>query len=320
MISSNEQKIADNFKSKGKFLDLTKTANNEDRAFVELQSLKTLWFNTGTRCNLACENCYIESSPKNDALVYISALEVKVFLDEIRDLNLGTETIAFTGGEPFLNKEIIPILKLCLSRGFKVLVLTNAYRAIDRHFDELKALISEYPDKLVLRVSLDHYTKEKHEKERGTGTFERTLKTIGQLVEWGFNISIAGRSLNNEPIFEAIASYQQLFHDRGIPLKLELGTNVVIFPEMSPEKDVPEITTGCWDILNVSPNTQMCAHERMVVKRKGQQQPVVLPCTLITYDESFEMGSTLKESYSRVYLNHPYCAQFCVLGGASCSA
>jgi len=63
----------------------------------------------------------------------------------------------------------------------------------------------------------------------------------------------------------------------------------------------------------------MCAHERMVVKRKGATHPVVLPCTLIAYDKDFELGITLEESFQRVYLNHPYCAQFCVLGGASCS-
>ena len=118
---------------------------------------------------------------------------------------------------------------------------------------------------------------------------------------------------------DALAGYQQILDEYSIGLSLENGENIVIFPEMSTEKDVPEITTACWDILNVHPHQQMCAHERMVVKRKGDVQPVVLPCTLIAYDENFILGNTLKESFKRVYLNHPYCAQFCVLGGGSCS-
>ena len=85
---------------------------------------------------------------------------------------------------------------------------------------------------------------------------------------------------------------------------------------MSTTREVPESTTACWDILGVFPEQQMCATERMVVKRKGSEHPIVLPCTLIAYDKAFEMGNTLKESFQRVYLNHPYCAQFCVLGGA----
>jgi hypothetical protein len=45
----------------------------------------------------------------------------------------------------------------------------------------------------------------------------------------------------------------------------------------------------------------------------------VLACTLIAYDERFELGPTLAEAARRVPLNHPHCARFCVLGGGSCS-
>ena len=177
-----------------------------------------------------------------------------------------------------------------------------------------------FPEKLRLRISLDHYTQEIHEQERGPKTFDLTLTTIKKLSDSGINISIAGRSLANESRFEALQGYQQLLNEYEINLTVSRGENIVIFPEMSTTKDVPEITTGCWNILDVHPHQQMCAHERMVVKRKGAESPVVLACTLIAYDEQFELGTTLKESFQRVYLNHPYCAQFCVLGGASCSA
>jgi hypothetical protein len=45
----------------------------------------------------------------------------------------------------------------------------------------------------------------------------------------------------------------------------------------------------------------------------------VLSCTLLPYDPAFEMGTTLADAASAVPLNHPHCAKFCVLGGASCS-
>ncbi len=315
-----ELKISKNFHKNGKFVDEQTTAKGESRAYVDLVKLETLWINTGTRCNLACENCYIESSPTNDELSFITFEEVKDYLDEIEDLNLGTTNISFTGGEPFLNKEIISILALCLDRGFNVLVLTNAYRAIDKHFRILDELNRAHPGKLRLRVSLDHYTRDAHEKERGPKTFVRTLKTMKTLFDLNFNLSVAGRSLYNESPNEALEGYQKLMNEYQIDLNLSNGDNILIFPEMSTEKDVPEITTACWDILNVHPNQQMCAHERMVVKRKGDEHPVVLPCTLIAYDENFILGTTLEESFQRVYLNHPYCAQFCVLGGGSCSA
>jgi hypothetical protein len=57
----------------------------------------------------------------------------------------------------------------------------------------------------------------------------------------------------------------------------------------------------------------------MVVKRKGADQPVGVSCTLLPNDAQFELGRTLRQANGTVPLNHPFCAQFCVLGGASCS-
>ena len=92
--------------------------------------------------------------------------------------------------------------------------------------------------------------------------------------------------------------------------------------------DVPEITTACWDILKINPDDIMCARSRMIVKRRGASAPTVLPCTLIAYDEAFDMGASLAEAEradgamfdkGAVKLCHPFCAKFCVLGGGSCS-
>src|SRR5438034_9805919 len=109
-----------------KFQDPFVTAKGERRARVPLQALKTLWFNTGTLCNLTCRHCYIESSPRNDRLVYLNAAEIAEYLDEIESLGLPTNLIGFTGGEPFINPELPAMLDIALSRGFHALVLTNA--------------------------------------------------------------------------------------------------------------------------------------------------------------------------------------------------
>ena len=73
-----------------KFSDPLVTAKGEKRAHVALRALETLWFNTGTLCNLTCRNCYIESSPRNDRLVYLTAAEVTAYLDEIERDGHGT--------------------------------------------------------------------------------------------------------------------------------------------------------------------------------------------------------------------------------------
>ncbi|MDA8792377.1 radical SAM protein [Bacteriovoracaceae bacterium] len=302
-----------------KFKDPLVTAKGEKRASVKLNQLETLWFNTGTVCNLSCENCYIESTPTNDRLSFISYNEVKSYLVEIKELNLGTKEIAFTGGEPFINPEIISILQLCLEEGYETLVLTNAYHVINRHKVKLMDLQNRYGDKLCLRVSLDHYSKDVHEKERGENTFDQTVENIKWLNDNKFNIAIAGRSLIEESSEEALLGFQKLFNDKEITINYSSPKHFMVFPEMDTKVDVPEITVDCWGILNKSPNEIMCSNSRMIVKRKGQQTPKILACTLLAYDEQFEMGESFRDVKDSVQLNHPHCAKFCVLGGASCS-
>ena len=89
---------------------------------------------------------------------------------------------------------------------------------------------------------------------------------------------------------------------------------------MDETAEVPEITTACWGILGKSPKDVMCASSRMVVRHKGAAAPSVIACTLLPYDPQFDLGTTLREAEGPVQLNHPHCAKFCVLGGASCSA
>jgi len=115
-----------------KFQDPFVTAKGERRAHVTLKALTTLWFNTGTLCNLTCENCYIESSPRNDRLTYLTTSEVAEYLDEIEREGLGTELIGFTGGEPFMNPSLPAMLDVALSRGYPVLVLTNAMKPMHK--------------------------------------------------------------------------------------------------------------------------------------------------------------------------------------------
>jgi Radical SAM superfamily/4Fe-4S single cluster domain len=303
-----------------KFKDPTTTAKGEPRASVKLQGLNTLWFNTGTLCNLACTTCYIESSPTNDALVYLSLEAVKTYLDEITTDALPTREIGFTGGEPFMNRDIMGMLEACLSRGFDVLVLTNAMRPMHRHKEALLALKSVYGSKLTLRVSLDHYTQAAHDAERGEGAWLPALEGLKWLSDHGFSIAIAGRTVFGESLGAARDGFWALCKQEGIGLDAYDPHQLVIFPDMDASADIAEISVGCWDILGKSPDEVMCASSRMIVHRKGEASPSVVACTLLPYDQGFDLGQTLKDAHRDIALNHPHCARFCVLGGASCSA
>lgn len=302
-----------------KFRDPFTTAKGETRAQVGQTGLETLWFNTGTLCNLTCANCYIESSPRNGRLAWLTADEVRSYLDEIARDNLPTRLIGFTGGEPFMNPAILDMLDLVLSRGLDALVLTNAMKPLRKLRTPLLDLRRRHGDRLTVRVSLDHYTAIVHEAERGRRSWAPTIDGLIWLAREGFALDVAGRHFTAETEDELRAGYAKLFAEHGIPIDAHDPVRLMLFPEMDLTRDVPEITTSCWGILNKSPEDVMCATSRMVVKRQGADRPAVVACTLLPYDPRFELGATLAEASGPVSLNHPYCASFCVLGGAACS-
>jgi MoaA/NifB/PqqE/SkfB family radical SAM enzyme len=302
-----------------KFEDPFLTAKRERRAHVALKTLHTLWFNTGTLCNLTCQHCYIESSPKNDRLVYLTAAEVAAYLDEIESSGLETSLIGFTGGEPFMNPDLPAMLEDVLSRGFAALVLTNAMKPMAKCKPALLRLKERFGDRLTLRVSIDHYGQRIHELERGRRSWAPTIEGLVWLARNGFSLHVASRRLSGETEDVIRAGFAGLFAQLGVPIGAWDPVALMVFPEMDEAVDVPEITEACWGILGKSPESVMCATSRMVVKRKGAALPAVIACTLLPYDPRFELGQTLAEASGAVPLNHPHCAKFCVLGGGACS-
>ncbi len=305
----------------GKFQDRFVTADGQKRASVALSHPQTLWFNTGTLCNIECSNCYILSSPSNDSLVYITVNEVETYLDQIVDRGWPIREIAFTGGEPFMNPQMIDMARCALERGYAVLILTNAMRPMMRKTMRagLLELQKSHGSRLTLRVSVDHFRAELHDQERGAGSFAKTLEGMRWLRDNGISMAVAGRALWGDSDAESRAGYAAFYAEHGFDIDAHDPSRTVLFPEMDETVEVPEITTACWGILNKRPDDVMCASSRMVVKRKGAAGPVVLACTLLPYSEEFELGRTLAEAERDVHLNHPHCAKFCVLGGASCS-
>ena len=305
-----------------KFRDPDTTAKGERRASVAFTGLKTLWFNTGTLCNIECASCYIQSSPRNDRLAYLTPADLSSMLDEAETLASHPLAIGFTGGEPFMNPDIAALLDETLKRGHDALVLTNAMKPMMRPRVQaaLKDLQQRHGRKLSLRVSLDHWREDLHDEERGPGAFRETLQGLHWLQAQGIATAIAGRLRWGGSDHEMRAGYADLFAREGLHLDTTDPATLVIFPEMDNTVDVPEITVDCWRILGKSPDEMMCASSRMVVRRKGAPRATVVACTLLPYEPAFDLGDSLKSSLAPVKLNHPHCAKFCVLGGGSCKA
>src|SRR5713226_8426963 len=103
---------------------------------VPLAHLDHLWFQVGgTLCNLECRHCFISCSPHNHSFGFLDLPSVRRALDE--SVRLGVKEYYFTGGEPFLNRDMVPILELTLHYG-PATVLTNGTVFKDEWLERLR--------------------------------------------------------------------------------------------------------------------------------------------------------------------------------------
>ena len=145
--------------------------------------LHALWFQlTGTLCNLACSHCFISCSPTNHALKFVAPETVYRYLDEAE--THGVREVYFTGGEPFLHKQIMPILARSLQVA-ATSVLTNGTLITPAAADELAALAAASRYSLELRVSLDDVDEARNDAVRGKGALRRALRALRLLQERG---------------------------------------------------------------------------------------------------------------------------------------
>lgn len=156
-----------------------------DHPFVSLTALDTLWFQVaGTLCNIECTHCFISSSPRNRSHEMLSLTDVQDRLDEAREL--GVREYYFTGGEPFMNREILPILEATLRQG-PATVLTNGMLLTTAICRRLRELFDASEYSLDLRVSLDGFDRETHDAIRGRGVWDKVMIGLRNFGDVGLN-------------------------------------------------------------------------------------------------------------------------------------
>ena len=150
-----------------------------------LVSLDTLWFQVaGTLCNIECRHCFISSSPTNRSHEMMTLEQVRRSLGEAA--TLGVREYYFTGGEPFLNRELLEMLEDTLRQG-PATVLTNGLLITEAIAHRLRALADGSDYSLDLRVSIDGWDAATNDPIRGAGTFDRIMAGVSRLAEAGIN-------------------------------------------------------------------------------------------------------------------------------------
>jgi len=290
------------------------TPEGDRRGYIESGRLREVWFHTGTACNLSCGFCLEGSKPGDTRLGLVKLPDVKPYIEEA--LTLGVEQFSFTGGEPFLAKDLPQILALA-SRHRPCLVLTNGTEALQRRIGELD-ILKKSPNPISFRVSLDHYEEKIHDLGRGVGNFLSALQGLKMLQERGFPISVARHIWPDEDRKATGEAFRALFKAHDLPENL----TIVAFPDFAVPgslPDVPFVTTDCMTRYQteISRKDFMCHFSRMVVKQDGAMR--VYACTLVDDDLDYDLGPSLTETMDRrISLKHHRCYS-CFAYGASCS-
>ena len=290
------------------------TADGADRGYIRPHQLKELWFHTGTACNLSCDFCLEGSGPGDQRLELVKFADVEPYIHQALDLGVGQ--FSFTGGEPFLAKDLVRILQLA-SQHAPCLVLTNGTDALQKRLHQLMPLLhSRFP--VSFRVSIDSPIASQHDAGRGEGMFDLALRGMKALHEMGFKVSVARHMAADENTAEVEQAYRNMLLSHGLPA----DTKFVAFPDFLPPGSHghgPDITTHCMTHYHTEAtrNSFMCAFSKMVVKQNGRMR--VYACTLVDDDPEYDMGSDLQQALAQqISMKHHRCFT-CFKYGSSCS-
>lgn len=289
-------------------------SGDESPGFIQPHALDELWFHTGTACNLACPFCLEGSKPGDDRLQILRFDDVQPFIDEA--LDLGVKQFSFTGGEPFINKDIVRILDYALLYR-PCLVLTNATEPVIRRLRQLESL-RDRPHALNFRISLDYSDAARHDAGRGEGMFAQALEGLRRLYEMGFRVSVANQLLPGVTPEIVTARFAEVFRAAGLPEDLPR----IEFPEFhrpGAQVTTPQITERCMTDFQTEETRRsfMCAFSKMVARSGGRMQ--VYACTLVDDDPDYILGQTLTEALrASISMKHHRCYS-CFKYGATCS-
>jgi molybdenum cofactor biosynthesis enzyme MoaA len=284
-----------------------------DVPYIELRALDELWFQvSGTLCNLECTHCFISCSPHNDTFGFLSLDEVVRTLESSR--SWGVKEYYFTGGEPFLNRELVPILERTLEFG-PATVLTNATVLKNEWLERLRAVEAESLFALEFRVSIDGPTPEMNDPIRGPRTFERAMAGVERLIEHGFlPIITMTRTWDEGLDGEILGQFREALRERGCTRpRLKVLPRLQIGAEAQRTKGYAEHDRITQQMMAGYDEGQLiCSHSRVVTDRG------VYVCPILLDEADARLGATLDEAAVRFPLGHGACFT-CYQYGAICT-
>ncbi len=280
---------------------------------LELQELDYLWFQVaGTLCNLKCNHCFISASPANNKFGFLSLETIQQKLEE--SVGYGVKEYYLTGGESFINEEMIPIIRAIMQYG-PATVLTNAIPITQDMAFEMAEIEEESIYSLEFRVSLDGFTPEMNDAIRGRHSFHRTLEGIRRLVHAGFlpiitTVQTWPEEKHEEVMDGFIHALKEVGYYRS---RIKMLPLIKIGAEEARSGGYSESEQVTTDMMKDYDTGQLiCSNSRLISDKGVHVCPI-----LLDYDDSL-LGDTLDDATKSYELKHKACYT-CYMNGAICS-
>ncbi len=137
------------------------------------------------RCNLRCIHCYQEGYDIRSefSLAQLQEIADQIILTLKKWRKRGR--IALVGGEPFLKKELFPLMEYLEQNEYiwRIGILTNGTLIDERIADRLKAFQKLY----YIQISLDGASEETNDFIRGKGSYKKAIDSFRLLHKKGIN-------------------------------------------------------------------------------------------------------------------------------------
>lgn len=280
---------------------------------IHLDALDNLWFQVaGTLCNIACGHCFISCSPANRSFGFMALEQVKRYLKE--SLQMGVKEYYFTGGEPFMNRQILDILQLTLEYG-PATVLTNGMLITEKTARRLRELEAGSIYSLEIRVSLDGYSEAMNDAIRGKGVFQKTLRGVRLLYEYGFlPIITVAKTWEDHEDETVLNGFINTLKENGCARpRLKILPSLKIGREIARDRGYDRYEMVTEAMLEGYDCSQLiCSNSRIATDRG------VFVCPILIESEDAYLGETLKEATKSYRLKQQACYT-CYLYGAICS-
>lgn len=146
--------------------------------------------NVGYMCNMTCKHCHVDAGPDRQEIMTRETFEH--CLNALKDTDI--ETVDLTGGAPEMNPHFRWFVEQASEMGKHIIVRSNLTILTTNKFSDLPEFFKKHD--IEVTCSLPFYSKSRTDRQRGKGTYDKSIVALKRLNEIGYGKDGTGLRLN----------------------------------------------------------------------------------------------------------------------------